>query len=74
MRLPTDFDHPSEAFMPDLAPSLKSTLLARITEFFGDLGSFEQYEALSVWRSVSHSNQAIAARATQAQKTANFAG
>ena len=60
--------------MPDLKPSLKSTLLSRITEFIGKSGSLKQYKALSVWRSLSRSNRAIADRAAQAQQTANFAG
>ena len=68
-----DFGHSSEAFMPDLTPSLKSTLLSRITEFIGKSGSLQQYKALSVWRSLSRSNRAIADRAAQAQQTANFA-
>ena len=60
--------------MPDLTPSLESTLLTRIAEFSGESGSLEQYEALSVWRSLSHSNRAIAEGAVQALKTVNFAG
>ena len=64
--------------MPDLPPSLKSTSLTRISEFIAESGSLEQYEALTVWRSLSHSNQAIAEEATRAQKTeqktANFSG
>ena len=69
-----DFGHSSEAFIPDLTPPLKFTLLSRITEFIGESGSLEQYEAFLVWRSLSHSNQAIAEEAIQAQTTANFAG
>ena len=73
-RLSMDFGPSSEAFMPDLAPLLESTLPTRIAEFLGEPGSLEQYRALSVWRSLSHINQAIAEGAVQAQKTANFAG
>ena len=69
-----DFGHSTEALMPDLTPLLESTLLTRIAEFLGESGSLEQYEALLSWRLLSHSNQAIANGAVQAQKTANFAG
>ena len=69
-----DFGHSSEAFMPDQAPLLESTLTTRIAEFLGEAGSLEQYKAFSVWRSLSHINQAIAEGAVQAQKTAEFAG
>ena len=68
-----DFGHPSEAVMPDLKPSLKSTLLTKIAEFIGESGSLEQYRTFSVWRSLSRINQASADGAVQAQKTANFA-
>ena len=66
-----DLEYPSET---DPTPSLESTLLKRITEFIGESGSREQYEAFLVWRSLSRSNQAIAEGAAQAQKTAEFAG
>ena len=69
-----EFGHPSEAFMTDLTPSLQSTLLARIVEFLGHSGSRKQYEAISVWSTLSHINQVIAEGAAQAQKSANFAG
>ena len=69
-----DFGHSSEAFIPDQTPPLESTLLTRIVDFVGESGSLEQYGALSVWRSLSQSNRAIAEGAVQAQKTWNFAG
>ena len=69
-----DFGHSSEAFIPDLMPPLKFTLLSRITEFIGELqGSLQQHKALSVWRSLSQSNKATAKEAFEAQKKANFA-
>ena len=59
--------------MPDQKPSLKITLLTRISEFVGGEGSLEQYRALSVWRSLSQINKATAKEAFEAQKEANFA-
>ena len=60
--------------MPDLTPSLESTLLAQIADFIAESGSLEQDEALSVWRSLSQSNKEIAEGAVKPRMTANFAG
>ena len=42
-------------------------------EFETASGSREQYKAISLWRSLSTTSQAIGDGAIQAQKTANFA-
>ena len=60
--------------MPDLTKSLNSTSLSGIMSFVGESGSLEQYKALSVWRSLSLTNQAIGDGELQAQKTVNFRG
>ena len=59
--------------MPDLKKSLNSTLIAGVMEFLGKSGSLKECKALSVWRSLSLTNQAIGDGELQAQKTANFA-
>ena len=38
-----DFGHPSKVFMPDLTPSLESTMFLRVAEFIDESGSLEQY-------------------------------
>ena len=58
--------------MPDLTESFNSTLLPGVMKFVGESGSLEQYKALSVWRSLSLTNQAIGNGELQAQRTANF--